>query len=242
MERTGLKLAVYTALFTDDPNYLYGDLIPYVHDKNGIDYIAFTNSDYLESDFWQIRKIDIWRSGRWTARKCKTSPEELLPEYDAWLWMDNELYFTYDPYDLFSLHLDGYDLAVHRHCDRNCLYEEVKETINRNPPRDPKEKIINQGIEYRQFGYPENNGLYENGILYRQNNNRVREFNRLWFSETAKWNTEDQISMMYALWRCPNVKVNALNQTFVNHRYLNTHLPLTDQFSGLPRYQRYVKK
>ena len=39
------KLAVYTALFTDDPDYLYGDLIPFEHDKENIDYIAFTNSD-----------------------------------------------------------------------------------------------------------------------------------------------------------------------------------------------------
>ena len=237
-----MKLAVYTALFTDHPDYLYGDLIPYVHDKNGIDYIAFTNSDYLESDFWDVRKMDIWRSGRWTARKCKTSPEELLPEYDAWLWMDNEIYFTYDPHDLFSLHLNDFDLAVHLHCDRTCLYQEVNETINRNPPRDPKEMIINQGLDYQQQGYPENNGLYENGILYRRNNELIRNFNKTWFDETSKWNTEDQISMMYSLCKHPDVKVNGLKQTFVSHNYRNTYLPLTDQFKCLPRSNRYVKK
>jgi hypothetical protein len=241
MERSSMKIAVYTALFTDNPDYLYGDLIPYTHPKNGIDYIAFTNSDYLQSDFWDIRKMDIWRSGRWTARKCKTSPQEILPDYDAWLWMDNELYFTYDPHDLFELHLNDSDLAVHRHCDRNCLYEEVQATTHRQPLRDPKEMIINQGIAYRQAGYPENIGLYENGILYRRNNSIIKSFNDLWFSETAKWNTEDQISMMYALWMHPELKVNAINQTFVAHSYQNTNLPLTDQFKGLPRYQRYVK-
>ena len=47
------------------------------NEKDGIDYIAFTNSDYLKSDFWDIRKMDTWRNGRWTARKCKTSPHEL---------------------------------------------------------------------------------------------------------------------------------------------------------------------
>ena len=243
MERDRIKkLAIYTALFTDDPNYLYGDIIDYQHDKNGIDYIAFTNSDYLKSDFWDVRKIDIWRNGRWTARKCKTSPEELLPEYDAWLWMDNEIYFQYDPYSLFEAHLGENDLSVHKHCDRNCLYQEVEATQFRNPPRDSKEMIANQGIQYKQDGYPENIGLYENGILYRKNNEQIRSLNKLWFEETAKWNTEDQISMMYSLWKHPDVKVNALNQTFVEHNYQNKHLPLTDQFKTLPRSQRYVKK
>ena len=153
-----------------------------------------------------------------------------------------EIYFQYDPHSLFELHLGDNDLAVHRHCDRNCLYEEVEATQFRNPPRDPKEMIANQGIQYKKDGYPENIGLYENGILYRKNNEQIRSFNKLWFEETAKWNTEDQISMMYSLWKHPDIKVNALNQTFVEHNYRNRHLPLTDQFKTLPRSQRYVKK
>ena len=113
--------------------------------------------------------------------------------------MDNEIYFTYDPHSLFESHLGEFDLAVHQHCDRNCLYEEVQATTHRNPPRDSKEMIINQGKQY-------------------------------------------QISMMHALWKHPKVKVNALNQTFVEHNYQNKHLPLTDQFKTLPRSQRYVKR
>ena len=36
-----MKLAVVTALYTDDPNKLYGDIIHYEHDKDGVDYILF---------------------------------------------------------------------------------------------------------------------------------------------------------------------------------------------------------
>ena len=43
------KLVVYTGLFTDDPNTLYGDIIDYKHEKDGVDYVAFTNSDHLKS-------------------------------------------------------------------------------------------------------------------------------------------------------------------------------------------------
>ena len=75
-----------------------------------------------------------------------------------------------------------------------------------------------------------------------KNNKSVVNFNKLWFEETAKWNTEDQISMMYSLWKNPDVKVNAINKTFVEHNYQNKHLSLTDEFGCESRSQRYVKK
>ena len=237
------KLAVYTALFTDEPDYLYGDLIPFKHDKENIDYIAFTNSDYLESDFWDVRKMDIWRDGRWTARKCKTSPQELLPDYDAWLWMDNEIYFTYDAKSLFEHYLNDYDLAVHKHCDRNCLYQETYEGgLKRVPMRDTPESLIDQVKRYEKEGYPHNIGMYENGILFRRNNGKIIKMNKLWFKEVADWNTEDMQPMMYALWKYPDIKVNAINKTFVAHNYKNKNLQLSDQFATLPRHKRYVKK
>ena len=237
------KLAVYTVLFTDEPNYLYGDLIPYKHDKDGVDYIAFTNSDYLESDFWDVRKVDIWRNGRWTARKYKTSPQEFLPEYDAWLWMDHQIYFNYDVRSLFEHYLINHDLAVHKHCDRNCLYQETYEGgLKRVPLRDSPESLINQVKRYEEEGYPHNAGMYENGILFRRNNDKIIKMNELWFKEVADWNTEDMQPMVYSLWKYPRIKVNAINKTFVAHNYKNKHLQLSDQFSTIPRHKRYVKK
>ena len=235
------KIAIYTGLFTDDPNTLYGDIIPYEHKKDGIDYIAFTNSDHLKSDFWDIRKIETWRNGRWTARKCKTLPHELLPDYDAWLWMDNQLFFTYDPKSLFDFYLNQADLSAHCHYDRNCLYQETQAALGRNPKRDEPETLINQAEQYKSEGYPQGIGLYENGILFRRNNEHTNNFNKLWFEETAKWNTEDQISMMYSLWKTPEVKVNPIKKTFVEHNYKNTHLTLTDQFGCQSRTVRNVR-
>ena len=66
--------------------------------------------------------------------------------------------------------------------------------------------------------------------------------NKLWFKEVADWNTEDMQPMMYALWKYPDIKVNAINKTFVAHNYKNKNLQLSDQFATLPRHKRYVKK
>tara|TARA_R110001592_G_scaffold335117_1_gene619709 strand:- start:7891 stop:8601 length:711 start_codon:yes stop_codon:yes gene_type:complete len=233
-----MKLAVYTAIFTDDLDYLYGDVIPYEHDKEGVDYICYTNSPHLKSNFWEIRQLPIWRDGRWTARQCKTKPHELLPEYDAWLWMDNSIYFTYDPISLMKNYLENHDIAVHKHSDRNCIYEEVVAAVQRpGVKRDDPSKIIDQGNLYRKNGYPEMNGLFENGILLRLNNKNVIKFNELWFKETSDWNTEDQISFAYSLWKMPEIKLNAINKTFIAHQQKNP-LEQTNEFATVPRSQR----
>jgi len=237
------KLVVYTALFTDDPDYLYGDIIPYNHPKEGVDYVCFTNSKYLKSDFWDVRQMDVWRDGRWTARKCKTSPQELLPGYDAWLWMDHQIYFKYDVRSLFEHYLGEYDLAVHKHCDRNCLYQETYEGgLKRVPLRDSQESLINQVKRYEDDGYPRDIGMYENGILFRRNTDNIIKLNEWWFKEVADWNTEDMQPMMYGLWKQPDIRVNAINKTFVAHYYKNRNLQLSDEFATLPREKRYVKE
>lgn len=236
------KLLVYTALFTDDPNYLYGDIIHYTHDKGNVDYICYTNSDYIDTDFWDIRKYNIHRNGRWTARLLKTKPHEFFGEYDAWLWMDNEIYFTVDPLELANYYLDGYDMAVHTHSDRNCIYQESQAAINRGGElRDSIDTITGQSDEYRNDGYPAMNGLYENGILFRRNNKQVVDFNNKWYSETWKWNTEDQISFAYSLWKLNNIKLNVINKTFIAHNPQN-NLEKTNYFYTLPRQNRYVAK
>ena len=233
-----MKLAVYTALFTDDPDYLYGDIIPYQHPKDGVDYICYTNSKHLTSDFWDVRQKDVWRDGRWTARLCKTKPHELLPDYDAWLWMDNQIYFTYDPVSIMERYLDKYDVAVHKHSDRTCIYQEVEAALQRpGIKRDTQDKVKGQGEEYKERGYPALNGLFENGILMRRNNKDVIDFNNLWFKETSDWNTEDQVSFAYSLWKMPNIRLNAINKTFIAHQQKNP-LEQTDEFATLPREQR----
>ena len=82
---------------------------------------------------------------------------------------------------------------------------------------------------------------YKNGILLRKNNEDVVKFNEMWFKETSDWNTEDQISFAYSLWRMKNIRLNAINKTFIAHQPRNP-LEQTDEFATLPRSQRYMKK
>ena len=164
-----MKLAIYTALFTDNPNMLHGDLVHYEHEKEGVDYIAFTNSPHVKSDFWDVRFVDdkdMEKNGRYTARKYKAIPHKILPDYDVHIWGDNQVYFKVDPRSYVDTFLgDDYDIVVHRHTDRECIYQEVEACLNRpveaGPPRQDPKLLIKQGEDYKKDGYPEMYGLYE---------------------------------------------------------------------------------
>ena len=58
------------------------------------------------------------------------------------------------------------NLSAHKHCDRNCLYEETQAALGRQPKRDEPETLINQAEQYNKERYPQNIGLIENGILF----------------------------------------------------------------------------
>ena len=82
------KFAIYTACIGGYDNILQ----PKVIDER-FDYFLFTNDVKEESvGVWQVRKVaysnpDMTR----IARYVKTHPEELLPEYEATLWLDSSL-------------------------------------------------------------------------------------------------------------------------------------------------------
>ena len=58
MEINKQKLVVYTALFTDDINYVFGGLPEYSTDSD-VDFICYTNTPYLKSDVWDIRVVNL---------------------------------------------------------------------------------------------------------------------------------------------------------------------------------------
>lgn len=224
------KLVVYTALFTDDINYVHG-ILPEYENIEGVDFICFTNTPYLTSDTWDIKLTKLDGGGRITARKYKTLSHNYLPEYDGWIWMDNSCIFNYNPIDLFNYYIEGYDIAVHEHCDRINIKEEATILIERN--LDNTLTIQNQIKDYYNNGY-QDQGLYETGILMRKNNNKVIKFNESWWGEIKEKSIRDQLSFPYVMWLEDDVKVNAIKETFVAHNY-QLNKKQSKHFHTIPR-------
>ena len=209
------KIVVYTALFTDDINYVYGTL-PEYESIDGIDFVCFTNTPHLKSNTWDIKLVELEGEGRITARKYKTLPHNYLPDYDGWVWMDNSCLFKHNPLDLFNYYMDNYDIALHEHCDRETINQEAQILIERN--LDNSSVIKNQIDYYTEQGYIDQ-GLYETGILMRKNNEKVIAFNMLWWGEINKRSVRDQLSFSYIKWKYNKVKINSIKETFVAHNH-----------------------
>jgi len=227
-----MKLVVYTALFTDDINYIHGELPEY--DSNiDIEFICFTNTPYLKSNTWNIKLVDLEGGGRITARKYKTLPHDYLPDYDGWIWMDNSCLFKYDPVDLFNYYMKNSDICLHEHCDRKTIKQEAQVLIERN--LDDINVINNQIDYYEKQGYIDQ-GLFETGILMRRNNKKVIKFNILRRNELNKRSVRDQLSFSYIKWKCSEVKINGIKETFVAHNHI-LGKKQSDHFYTIPRYK-----
>ena len=236
------KLVVYTALFSHDPdNLIYGDIIHYQHEKNSnVDYVCFTNIKQLQSNIWDIRYIDeIWKDARNTSRQFKVLPQKYLPEYENWLWMDAQCYFMYDPLSLCEYYLNNVDIAVHIHSDRNCIYQEGHICNMRSENRDPAGLLMKQLDYYKQNGYPENGGLYENGVLFRKNNKLVCNINEQWWKHIKDWTTEDQISFTYVCSQYKNLKIYGIDDAICEHRPILI-TKKSEHFATVPRHWRNI--
>lgn len=208
------KLVVYTALFTDDIDYVYGELPEYDINSN-VDFICFTNTPHLKSENWDIRLIETDISSRKQARRCKMLSHEYLPDYDAWIWVDNSCLFKYDPVDLFNYYMKDSDICLHEHCDRTTIFEEAQVIIERE--LDDPMVVTKQLQRYEKLGY-QDQGLFETGILMRRNNNTVTNFNNVWWNEVDNNSIRDQISFPYVLWKFDWIKLNKIKETFVAHQ------------------------
>ena len=207
------KIVIYTALFTDNIEEVFGTLPEY--DIDNVEFICFTNTPHLKSNTWSIKLVDIKHNGRLSARQYKMLPHLFLPEYDGWVWMDNSCLFKYHPIDLYNLYMDGYDISLHEHCDRTTIKQEADLLVSRGHDVDIISKQI---LGYYSDGY-QDQGLYETGILMRKNNYQVIQFNEKWWTEISTKSVRDQLSFSYIKWLESNVKINGIKETFVAHNH-----------------------
>jgi len=216
-----MKAAVYTCI-TDQYDWL---LEPRVVSPE-LDHVCFTDGAF-ESDVWKVRSL-VWRAEnpRRTARFHKLMSHEVLPDYDATLWIDASFCIERDLAPLVAAWLESANLALRVHPRRRplCLYEEAKACIKLK--RGDPQRIHAQIASYRKEGCPERLGLYTTGILARRNTPEVSRFNQAWWAELERFSDRDQISFPYVMWKQP-IAFNAAASPDLTE----SHYPYLDQRS-----------
>ena len=245
------KYAVYTACIGK-----YDDICqPEVVDSR-FDYILFTD-DTCEAPLgvWQVRHVDYCNLDKTRiARYVKTHPHELLPDYEATLWMDSSIQIISSSiYErVIALAKSPVDLSAIKHPKRDCIYDEAFEVASRKSPGALEYEDVAMSWCHRLWGkhYPMHNGLYETGILYRRNDAVMEQFDNLWWTCIDNYSKRDQLSFNYVVWNCKPtyehifpVGEHAFNSPqvrFVGHANASARKALHLNFSQRIRYRYRV--
>jgi hypothetical protein len=192
-----MKRVVYTCLFGHSE--LFND---FAYERDGIDFICFTDDPELRSDFWKLellpRKIlDPARA----AKKLKALPHIYLAQYDWSLYVDNTVRLKIAPNRFFEEFLapSKSALACFRHHERDCVYDEAKVVLSLG--LDTPERVETQMSLYRYLGYPAKHGLAKGALLLRTHHDpALQRVMNTWYEQIFCHSRRDQLSLLPACW------------------------------------------
>jgi hypothetical protein len=197
---------------------------PDVYDPN-IRYILFTDNKYFKSSVWEVNHIDFVDSkldNRKKARYIKINPHLVLPNHDISIWVDHCYKPRFNNAEEFLKEIGFFNnnIMSYKHDVRQCIYSESEEVKQQRLDYDD---IVNsQMSRYRIEGFPRNYGLFDSGFTIRKNNEKVNEFNDIWWSEVNNFSARDQLSQVYSSWKT-DIKIEPISigtSIYIN-KYLN---------------------
>jgi hypothetical protein len=231
------KIVVYTCISGS-----YDLLKDVVKKESDIDYICFTNQD-IKSETWEIRKIPKYLESleqTKIARCIKILPHLFLPEYEISIWVDGNIQVLGNINKFISENLTGY-LSMCKHPDRICTYQEAEAVINLKKDNDD---IVNKQVEeYREIGFPENNGMVQSNVIIRRHNDKnYIDIAKVWWNEVRKKSKRDQLSFNYSIWN-KNIEVNIMKPSIISSEYFQiwTHTDRGNKIAYLRKNYDSIK-
>jgi hypothetical protein len=184
------KIAVYTSVIGDRDSVrddqVWGDCPWY----------AFVDQRCKGGEWNDMPAYDRFASPRRNSRAPKLLAHQFL-DCDYSIWLDANVALKVPPEQIVSEFLAGHDIAVFKHPERDCLYEEAKTcAVHR---LDDPEAIIEQAKKYEDAGFGKKRGLGECNVIVRRHTPRVARFNESWWAEWCRGCVRDQISFPFAL-------------------------------------------
>jgi hypothetical protein len=138
----------------------------------------------------------------------------LFIDTDISIWVDGNIKLLIPKEELVAQWLGDADIAVWKHFDRDCIYEEAQAA--KGLGGDYTKMIDEQIEEYKNKGFPRHAGLAECNVIIRRHNDKVKAFNEDWWDEILKWSCRDQISFPVVLAR-HDLKVNFVEGNVRKH-------------------------
>jgi len=157
----------------------------------------------MKSEVWNLLEFPIDDlNSTYKNRLVKMLPHKYFSEYRYSVYIDGNIDILGDIEKLVNEYLvkKEYKLAVPKHPERNCLYEEAEACINFQ--KDNPESINKQINNYNKENFPNNLDLTENNIIFRKHNDlEVIKLMEDWWDEYNKFSKRDQLSLLYVIWK-----------------------------------------
>ena len=197
------RVAVYTTIFGG-----YASLYPLPKQSVDADFFCLTDhldpmyatasSVNVESQKWKLIPVEYPTTdlpSRLRAKFFKLFPWEAftLDQYDILIYIDGSIEITSPDFVRHCLDaLGDQDMALYRHPQRDCIYDEA---IASKPLNKYQSQNIDAQICFYTSIFPRHGGLYACGVMVRRiQSASVRELMARWWWEIIKWTYQDQLS------------------------------------------------
>ena len=190
------RLVVYTAIFGG-----YDPLRGVVNTDSDVDYVCFSDSEMTSAPGWEVRVLDLQSmSPVEKNRELKFFPHRYLGEYDESVYIDGNIGVRGSVRAFLGEQTSLADIAIPRHPDRTCVFQESIAIRARNLAAD--QEVDAQIARYKSMGMPSGFGLTENNLIYRrQLKPQVIETMDLWWEEFIQGAPRDQLSLPFVFWK-----------------------------------------
>ena len=166
-----------------------------------VDFHAFVDREQVHiGDMWKRHEymnfsLDPTYKNRRNAKVYKVLPHLFLPEYEYFIWLDSTHILEADPDELIETYLTKSDIAVFKHPERDCVYEEGN--IVKQIGFDHPNLVEDQLDFYMDMGYPKHNGLYELPVRIQRNTKKIQQLGLMWWEQICMFSSRDQISFPF---------------------------------------------
>ena len=166
------------------------------------DYFAFVEEELVEDSIWTpmpLRKFTIDReyTNRRNAKVYKILPHLFVPGYDYYIWIDATHAVMMEPREIVETYLKDNDIALFKHPERNCVYDEG--SIIQGIKFDRGYNVQSQMTFYQSRSYPQENGLYELPCRIQRNTLEIQTLMLTWWELICKYSSRDQLSLPFAM-------------------------------------------
>ena len=221
-EKHGEKIVIYTAILD---NYDILKLPENLDDR--FEYVVYTNTPLPDTGIFQIRPITFFQNDATrSARFIKTHPHILFEGYDIAVWIDANIMITGNIYPEVKSFIDSEKvIGAVPHPKRKDIYEEINACIQRD--KDEPEIMQEQCEIYRNKNFQHSDLIESNFMMFKLQNEAVKDFFSTWWNEINNYSKRDQLSLnfsqkhnldWYKLSEHPNSVRNHPSFAFVPHK------------------------